>query len=178
MKRPTLALLAFALAGPGGFGAPDAPPGPADLPSPLDLKGAIGYALDHNYSIRQSRETIRLQEGIIVQVKSQEIPNVSAQGQYQKNAAAISELYPPSTSLWNVEFKATQTLFAGGGVQASIRNAKRNRDAAAFDLQTAIDSALLDVRTKFYNVLLAREKIRVEEDNVRLYQHQLDDTKN
>ena len=34
------------------------------------------------------------------------------------------------------------------------------------------------IRDRFYNVLLAREKIRVEEENVKLYEHQLDDTKN
>jgi outer membrane protein len=155
----------------GGNGAPP-------LPSPLDLKGAIGYALDHNFTILQSRETIRLQEGVIVQVRAQEIPNVGAQGQYQRNEPSISQLYPPSNSLWTVELKATQNLFAGGGIEATIKNAKLSRDAAAFDLQTAIDAALLDVRTRFYSVILAREKIRVEEENVKLYQHQLDDTKN
>ncbi len=178
MKRLPAALVAMAVGAihpSAAFGAQQAM---AELPSPLDLRGAIGYALDHNYSIQQSRETIRLQEGVIVQVRSQEIPNVSAQGQYQKNDASISELYPPSTSLWSVELKATQTLYAGGGVQSSIKNAKLARDAAAFDLQTTIDTALLDVRTKFYNVLLAREKIRVEEENVKLYEHQLEDTKN
>ena len=115
---------------------------------------------------------------MIVQVRSQQIPNISAQGQYERNAAAILQIYPPSSSLWAVEFKATQTLFAGGGVMSSIRGAKLTRDAAAYDLQTAIDTALLDVRTKFYNVLLARDKIKVEEENVRLYEHQLEDTKN
>jgi len=63
-------------------------------------------------------------------------------------------------------------------VQSSIKGAKLTRDAAALDLQTAIDAALLEVRTKFYNVILAREKIRVEEENVHLYEHQLSDTKN
>jgi len=61
---------------------------------------------------------------------------------------------------------------------SAVRNAKLTRDAAAFDLQTAIDTALLDVRTKFYNLLLAREKIRVAEEDVQLYEHQLADTKN
>lgn len=171
MKPALLALVSFA-ASAGALAGAD------DLPSPLDLKGAVGYALAHNFAIRQSRETIRLQEGVIVQVTSQEIPNLSAQGQYQRNSASISEFYPPSTSLWTVQLKATQTLFAGGGVQSAIKNAKMGRDAAAFDLQTTINTALLDVRTKFYNVLLAREKIRVDEETVTLYQHQLDDTKN
>jgi outer membrane protein len=96
----------------------------ADLPSPLDLKGAVGYALDHNFSILQARETIRLQEGVIVQVRGQSIPNVSAQGQYQRTTLAISETYPPATSLWNVELKATQNLYAGGGVVSAIKSAQ------------------------------------------------------
>jgi outer membrane protein len=176
MKHPILATASLLIAWGSAIGSPTAPL--AELPSPLDLKGAIGYALDHNFAILQARETIRLQEGVIVQVRSQQIPNISAQGQYERNAAAISQIYPPSSSLWAVEFKATQTLFAGGGVMSSIRGAKLTRDAAAFDLQTAIDTAILDVRTKFYNVLLARDKIKVEEENVRLYEHQLEDTKN
>jgi outer membrane protein TolC len=176
MKHPILASASLLMAWASALGSPTA--APAELPSPLDLKGAVGYALDHNFAILQAREAIRLQEGVIVQVRSQEIPNLSAQGQYERNAAAISQVYPPSSSLWAVELKATQTLFAGGGVLSSIKGAKLTRDAAAFDLQTAIDTALLDVRTKFYNVLLARDKIRVEEENVHLYEHQLEDTKN
>jgi outer membrane protein len=175
MKRALLLLIAFGLAGGGAVGA-EAPA--AGLPSPLDLRAAIRYALDHNFAIRQAREAIRQQQGVVIQVTGQEIPNVSAQGQYQKNSASISEFYPPSTSLWNVELKATQNLYAGGGIRSAIKNAKLTRDAAADDLQTAIDTALLDVRTKFYNVLLTREKIRVQEENVKLYQHQLEDTKN
>ncbi len=174
MKHPALALAALALSLGTARGAPVA----ADLPSPLDIRGAIGYALDHNYAILQAREAVRLQEGVVVQVSSQRLPNVGAQGQWQKNAASISQLYPPANELWDVELKATQTLFAGGGVTSAVKGAKLTRDAAAFDLQTAIDAALLDVRTKFYNVLLAREKIKVEEENVHLYEHQLDDTKN
>jgi outer membrane protein TolC len=150
----------------------------SDLPSPLDLGGAIGYALDHNFSIRQAREAIRLQEGVVTQVKSQTIPNVGAQGQWQRNDTSISQTYPASNSFWTVELKATQTLYAGGGVASAVRSASLTRDAAAFDLQTAIDTALLDVRTKFYNVILARDKIGVEEENVKLYEHQLEDTKN
>lgn len=176
MKRPLLATASLALAATLAYAGMDT--GSEPLPSPLDLRGAIGYALGHNYAILLAREAIRQQEGVVVQVSSQKIPNLGAQGQWSRNAAAISSFYPPATELWSVELKATQTLYAGGGVQSSIRGAKLARDAAAYDLQTAIDTALLDVRTKFYNVILARDKIRVEEENVKLYEHQLEDTKN
>jgi outer membrane protein len=178
MKRNPTALVALVLAFGPVLRAQTGHTVMTEVPSPLDLKGAIGYALDHSFPILQSRETIRMQEGLIVQVRGQEIPNVSSQGQYQKNEPSISQSYPQTNSLWSVELKATQNLFAGGGIQSTIKNAKLSRDAAAYDLQTTIDSTLLDVRTKFYSVILAREKIRVEEENVKLYQHQLDDTKN
>jgi outer membrane protein len=178
MNRRILASVVLALSFAAGLRAQSGHTVMTEIPSPLDLRGAIGYALDHNFTILQSRETIRMQEGLIVQVRGQQIPNVSAQGQYQRNEPSISQIYPPSNSLWSVELKATQNLFAGGGIESTIKNARLARDAAAFDLQTTIDAALLDVRTKFYSVILAREKIRVEEENVKLYQHQLDDTKN
>lgn len=178
MKHRTLTLAALAIALGSAGARLAAQPAQSELPSPLDLGSAIGFALDHNYAILQAREAVRQQEGVVVQVSSQRIPNVSAQGQWQRNAAAISQLYPAANELWNVQLKATQTLFAGGGVQSSVKGAKLTRDAAALDLQTAINGALLDVRTKFYNVILAREKIRVEEENVKLYDHQLEDTKN
>ena len=178
MNRILIASAALALLASPALRSQDAASEAAALPSPLDLRTALGYALDHNFSIRQAREVIRQQEGLIVQVKSQSIPNLTASGQYERNSSAISQTFPVSNGLWTVELKGTQTLYAGGGVRSSIANAKLQRDAAALDLQTTIDTALLDVRTKFYNVLLARDKIRVEEENVKLYEHQLEDTKN
>ena len=51
-------------------------------------------------------------------------------------------------------------------------------DAAILELQAVINDALFDVRTKFYTVLVNREKIKVQEKNVELLQRQLQDVKN
>lgn len=150
---------------------------PAALPDPLDIKGAILYALDHNYDIRQAREQIRLQEGVVLEARGPSIPNVSATGSYQRNAAAISTTFPVETSEWVAELKATQELFAGGGIRSAVRGAVLNRDAAMLDLQATVDASLLDVRSKFYTVLLDREKVRVQEENVELFSRQLRDAK-
>jgi outer membrane protein TolC len=175
MKLPQLGFFFLTLA---LTAAPAIAAAPAELPAKLDLKAAVFYALDHNYAILQSREQIRQQEGIILQVEGAGIPNVSASGSFQRNSAAISQTFPASDQEWTAELRATQALFAGGGIKSSIKNAKLNRDAALFDLQTSIDAALLDVRTKFYNVLLTREKVRVQEENVELSRRQLRDTGN
>ena len=68
------------------------------MPDKLDVDSAVRYALDHNFAIRQTREQIREQEGLIVQVKSQQIPNVTASGGYQRNKASVSQIFPAEDS--------------------------------------------------------------------------------
>jgi outer membrane protein len=173
MQKSFLLLLALA-----PLAARAAEPAPASLPDPLDLKGAIVYALDHNYAILQAREQIRQQEGIIVQVRAPGIPNVTGVGNYQRNQSTVSETFPATNAQWQAQVKATQVLFAGGGIHANVRNAELARDAALFDLQASINAALLDVRTRFYSVLLNRERVRVQEENVALLSRQVHDTQN
>jgi len=111
MKNHALFLMAwFALSASAVHAAG---PAGAVLPDPLDLKSAIVYALDHNYAILQSRELIRQQEGIVVQVKAPGIPNVAATGSYQRNQSTVSETFPLSNAQWLAQVKATQVLFAG-----------------------------------------------------------------
>jgi outer membrane protein len=146
------------------------------VPDTLDLKTAIGFALENNFSIRQARERIRQQEGVVVEVSAREIPNVSASGVYQRNDNAISSSFPASDRAWQISLTATQVIYAGGGVRSAIKSSKLAREAAMLDLTAAINDALLSVRTGFYSVLLAREKIKVQESNLELLQQQLKTT--
>ena len=55
MKHPFLAFASLALALGSARAAPvGAMPVYSELPSPLDIRGAIGFALDHNYAISAS----------------------------------------------------------------------------------------------------------------------------
>jgi outer membrane protein len=146
------------------------------VPDQLDLKTAIQFAIENNFSIRQARERIRQQDGVVIEVSARSIPNVAATGAYQRNSTAISETFPQSDQAWTVSLTATQVLFAGGGVHSSIKSSKLAREAAILDLQSTINDALLGVRINFYNVLLDREKITVQEQNLGLLQQQLKDT--
>src|SRR5690606_3669513 len=51
-------------------------------------------------------------------------------------------------------------------------------EAAKLELEAVINAALLDVRTRFYTVLVARERIKVQEQNVELLRRQLQDVRN
>jgi outer membrane protein TolC len=146
------------------------------VPESLNLEYSLAFALDNNFAIRQAKERIRQQDGVVLEVRSGQIPNVSAAGEYQRNAVEIGT--NGLDNAWSFSITARQTLYAGGGVTAGVNSQKLALDAAVLDLQAVINDALLDVRTRFFTVLLNREKIKVQEQNVELLQRQLQDVKN
>jgi outer membrane protein len=157
-----------------GWGAePDAG---SPVPDTLDLKTSIGYALQNNYAIREARERIREQEGVEITVRARQIPSLSASGTYTGNATAISSYAPPDNDrFWSIDLQARQVLYAGGGVNASVRSSDLTRQAAVLQLEGVINAQLLAVRTQFYTVLLDRQQIQVQEENVKLLEQQLKD---
>ncbi|MBC8041239.1 MAG: TolC family protein, partial [Opitutaceae bacterium] len=143
----------------------------------IDLRGAITYALDNNYAIQQARERIREQEGLIIEVKAQAIPNVSLNSSYLKQADDLTT--PGRTDQdWSIALEARQALYSGGGIKAALDVQKISREAAVLDLKAIINDALLLVRTRYYDVLLAREQILVQEQSVQLLNEQLQNAKN
>jgi outer membrane protein TolC len=138
---------------------------PPDVPPRLDLKGALTYALDNNFAIRQARERLREQEGVIVEVRARALPNATIDSSYTKSDDELNADRgfggPISDQNWQVALTVRQTLFSGGGVSAALDAQRAVREAALLELQAAVADALLDVRTRFYDVLLAREQTRV-----------------
>jgi outer membrane protein TolC len=146
------------------------------VPGALDLQYSLAFALDNNFAIRQAKERIRQQDGVVLEVRSSTIPNVSASGGYQRDAAAIGPT--GEDRYWSFNITAKQTIYSGGGVSANVRSQQLTLDAAVLALQAVINDALLDVRTRFYTVLVNREKIKVQEQNTELLKRQLQDVKN
>jgi outer membrane protein TolC len=155
----------------------DGKPDPTfSVPERLDLQYALGFALDNNFSIRQAKERIREQEGVLIEVRASQIPNVDASGGYQRNDEEIAS--NGRDHAWSFNITARQVLYAGGGVRAGITAQQLALDAALLELQSVIDNALLQVRTRFFTVLVNRERIKVQEQNIDLLQRQLQDVKN
>ena len=49
-----------------------------EIPAELDLSYALSFALDNNHAIRQARERIKQQEGVVLEVSSLRLPTVAA----------------------------------------------------------------------------------------------------
>jgi len=159
-----------------GTAVPTNGPVASHLPTlSLTLPDALRYALEHNPAIAQARERIREQQGIVLEVRAQQIPNLVLSGNLSANDKELSGGSPPQNRNWGMGVEATQLLYAGGGALASSRSARLAVQAAELELQAIVNEALLAVRTLFYSALLAKEQVAVQEENLKLLEEQLKD---
>ena len=99
------------------------------------------------------------------------------------NAVAVpsSQLFAGTrfvpTESWQIQLTASQLVYDGGATIASRRAARINEDSSYYTLRDTIDTVVSTVRTQFYQVLLNRALIQVQEESVNLLQSQVDDQK-
>jgi outer membrane protein len=147
------------------------------LPPAATLDTLLNYAMEHSFSIQQAKEQIEEQEGLIIEIKSAILPNASISSSYsEKDEELISgEILPGAgaTTNWAVSLEVNQLLYSGGGIRSSLKAQKYARDAVEYSLLSTIDQVVFEVRARFYEALLAREQIQVEEQNVAYLSEQL-----
>jgi outer membrane protein TolC len=140
---------------------------------PLSLDAALGYATDHNPALLRTREQIREQQGVWVEVRSAQLPAVSASGGYTRLDRGVTGSPLANDSTWSADITARQVLYAGGGIRASIKAQRELLEAAKFTFSAALNDTLLAVRRQFYDVLLARELVGVQEEALRVLEAEL-----
>lgn len=156
--------------------APVDPAAPA-VPERLSLDQALRYALENNFAIRQARELLLEQEGLIVEVRAAVLPGVTASANYGVEDKDFTRPANNAQS-WGAGIHVRQLLYQGGGVTAALDAARTTREAAALRIRAVVEDVLLEVRTRFADVLLARERIEVQEQGVALLREQLQNVKN
>lgn len=180
MKSPACFLLALVLT---PLFAMAETPVVQDVPERLDLPNALAYALDNNYAIRAARERIREQDGLLIETRAANLPGVSLNGGYAVTDRGLNESFGPGTPAladesWRLAINLRQNLYSGGGVRASLESQRLGRDAALLELQSVIEAVLLEVRVRYFSVLLERERIGVQEESVAVLTRQLENARN
>ena len=155
---------------------------PVAIPETLDLQSTLTYALENNFSILQAKQRIREQEGLIIDVRSQALPKALLDANYTHIDSGLSEtfggIFDPNTQNWNIGLTIRQALYKGGSVKAALHAQELFEEAVLYDFKSTINLAVQDVTTRYYDVLLARECIGVQEQNIELLKSQLQDAKN
>jgi outer membrane protein len=79
---------------------------------------------------------------------------------------------------WRVAIEGRQLLYSGGQVAAASRAARFTQESSYYALRDTIDSVISAVRQQFYQVLLNRALITVQEESINLLQTELTDQQN
>jgi outer membrane protein TolC len=78
---------------------------------------------------------------------------------------------------WSVQITVSQLVYDGGATIAGRRQALISEQEAYYTLRDTIDSVVSTVRTQFYQILLNKALVQVQEESVNLLQSQLEDQK-
>lgn len=146
------------------------------------LQRCVDYALQHNLTIKQQEVQKRLSDLTLQQSRLQMIPGFSGQAQ-----GGYSDGRTPS--LGNNQY-VNQTVFSGSGslnMQGNLfswfyqqRTIAANRldvQANSFLLEKARNDAAFNVATAFLQILLNIQTVKVNEENVKLTNSNLENTK-
>ncbi|HKB90164.1 MAG TPA: TolC family protein [Opitutaceae bacterium] len=154
---------------------------PPPLPHPLTLDVALAYAVEHNPTLRRVKDQIQEQEGVVVETRARNIPNVRFSGNYTtQQHTLIDQLFGLSVgqpNAWQVDLVARQTVYSGGSIRSAIASEKDQLAAAKLAVSSTLNDTLLNVRENFYAVLLSREQIQVEEEALRVLEAELANAK-
>jgi outer membrane protein TolC len=166
------------------------------------LNQAILTALQQNPTIQIARQEIERTKGLYIQVRAAALPQIMSTGLFQDtdphlqvNRGGPADAPTPAPTpggtpgattssfsgverQYNVVIQARQVLFAGGRIISQIRAADFTRDSSYYAFRNAIDQVVATTRTQFYQVLLNRALIRVQETSIQLLKSQLRDQQN
>ncbi len=155
------------------------------LTGDLTLDRAVQTALVQNPEVLKQVQEIERTRGQIVEIRAQALPHIGAAGNFNHQDRRLasgggSDVFTSTMGdkSWLVDFEARQVLYAGGQVRAAIRIAKFTEDTSYYQLRDTVDQIVSQTRTQFYDVLLTRALITVQEESIQLLSDQLKDQQN
>jgi len=170
------------------------------------LDEAVITALAQNPTVLQALEEIRRTKGVIIEIRAEALPQIGPSFTWgwtdpnlQTNTGSFSTFSVPTATptpggppphidvdrvrpsrseiSYNVKVTGSQLVFNYSTFSA-IRGTFFQRDSAYFALRNTIDQTIANVKTQFYQVIVNRELIVVQEESVNLLESQLKDQQN
>ena len=146
------------------------------------LEQAVLTALQRNADIQRAREEIERTKGLYIAVRAEALPRISADLNVQNTDPHLGSISTGTggglsgvPTQYSISVQATQVVFAGGRVISNIRSATFQRDSSYYAFRDTIDQVIATVKQQFYQILLNRALVGVQEESVKLLQSQLQD---
>jgi outer membrane protein len=213
---------AFAILGRPSFGGTETRSGTgrgsANKVPTFTLDQAVLTALQRNPDLLRAQQEIKRTKGVIIQVRAQALPQVTAAGSFEwtdpnlvgarvlgetttpgtggfasfvdsppsqvRDAVPLARPSPTPTTTtelsdisYTISVTGTQLVF-NGTTWPSIRGTFFQRDSAYFSFRNILDQLIATVKTQFYQIVVNRELVKVNEESVHLLESQLKDQQN
>ncbi|HEY0455929.1 MAG TPA: TolC family protein [Verrucomicrobiae bacterium] len=152
---------------------------PGWLTQPLSLPEALNIALSRNSTLLKAQSDLEAARGVSIQTKAIALPKVRGSGRYAHDEAVERSIFgnfKTPQDQWQGDVRITQSIYEGGRIRSSIRTAKLTIEQATLRYANAVADVLLDVRTAYYNILEAQQRITVQEASVRLLSEEFTNT--
>src|SRR5438552_7894860 len=159
------------------------------------LDRAILTALQQNPDILRAKQEIERTKGVIIEIRAQALPHITPSGSYQwidpnlRGGSSLSTIggtgsvgggftSPGESDIsYAIRVTGTQLIF-NGTTYPAIRGTFFQRDSAYFSFRNTLDQVIAAVKTQFYQVVVNKALIGVQEEQVQLLQTQLKDQQN
>ena len=150
-------------------------------PPTYTLAECVALAGKQNPDVLAAAKRVDAARATITAAKGAIYPALTSNGYYQYREQEVATEGGNQPRYRNQDYvgdvRVSQNLYSGGAVRKRIDAAKLQTQIGSLELQTALDTATLGVRTAFYQTLYAEANIGVRQQAVDLLATQLKDQK-
>ncbi len=138
---------------------------------PWSLSDCIGYALEHNITVRQSALNVEQREVELNTAQMSRLPSLSASASenlsFGRGLTADNTYSNSNTTSTSFSLGSSVPVFQGFEINNSIKLGKLNLEAATVDLEKARDDIRVAVAQAYVQILYDQELLRVAEEQSR-----------
>jgi outer membrane protein TolC len=152
------------------------------------LDRAILTGIQQNPAVLVAKQELERTKGVVIEIRAQALPHIGPSFSWQwtdpklgSSGGGIVGAGGGSSSrsdiFYDVRVTGTQLIF-NGTTYPAIRGTFFQRDSAYFSFRNILDQTIATVKTQFYQVVVDKALIGVQEEQVQLLQSQLKDQQN
>jgi outer membrane protein len=145
------------------------------------LQQCIEYAKENNITLKQAQANVRTAQLAERQAKANRLPSVSANANVGEQFGrtidpTTNQFSTVATSFNSLSLNAGLSLFNGGLINHSIKQAKWNLKAATTDAEQLANSIGLQIASAYLSILLGEEQLENANKRISQAQEQLNVT--
>lgn len=148
----------------------------------LSLEQCLDIAIESNLQIRQSSNSVSMEQVNLIRRKFDFLPSIGANASGSKNFGRtvdnFTQAIAQSPVTLNMNMGASLVLFRGFSKWNDLKGAENSLKATEYSLEDLKNDIRLNVALAFFQAIFAEDNLTIAQSNVTLLQKQVDRTNN